>query len=140
MAALEPGYEGLQSYWERIWRTAVLFGIFGAYPTTLVFAGPAFLLLQGRLAANWINCVVAGAVIAAGPWFLLSLLGPAADEASIGERATVINGTRTAYGWLVEFQYIGEIAVFGAIGGLLFWLIATGGRNIPARPRSTEAI
>jgi hypothetical protein len=118
----------------------MMFGIFGAYPTTLVFGGPAFLVLQGRIAANWINCVAAGAVVAALPWFLLSLLGPAADEASIGGQATVINGVRTGYGWLVEFQFIGEVALFGAVAGLLFWLIATGGRNLPAGSPSDEGI
>lgn len=67
--------------------------------------------------------------MASAPWALITLLGPSADQASIGGKATVIDGTTTAYGWLVAAQFVGEIALFGAAAGLLFWAIAASGRR-----------
>ena len=126
MAAATPLYAGLDPG-ERLWRSAATFAAFGAYPAALVLGVPACFLLRGRLAPSLVNCASAGAVIAALPWFALSLLsGP--DQASIDGRATVIDGSRTAYGWLTQATFLGGIALFGALGGAVFWLVAAAGR------------
>ena len=138
MATFQPAYDGLESYVERVWRTAVIYGLFGAYPTALIFGVPAFIILRDRVAGTWLNCALVGAGVAATPWLAIILFGPNADEASIGGRATVVDGTRTAFGWLNDLQYVAFIAIFGAFAGLLFWLIATGGRNPTSKLSSDD--
>lgn len=39
----------------------------------------------------------------------------------------MIDGVRTTYGWMVQLQFVGLIALYGAAAGLLFWLIAAAG-------------
>lgn len=135
MATVEPSYAGLDSQYERIWRTGVIFSLFGAYPPAVVFGLPAYFILRSKVAGTWLNCAITGAAVAGLPWLLLTLFGPAADQASIGDRATVIDGTRTAYGWIVELQFIGLIAPYGAVAGLLFWVIAAAGSK-RAKPQN----
>ena len=125
-AFLMPAFDGINAPIERIWRSAVVFGLFGAYPTTLIIGLPAFFLLRQHFAPKLINCSLTGAVVAALPWFILSVLSQP-DSASIDGRATVTNGSLTAYGWLTNLTFIGQIALLGAVGGLLFWLIAAAG-------------
>ena len=126
-AAYEPAYAGLPSYWERVFATAKLNAIVGAYPTALVFGVPAYLAMRRRFRARAINCAIVGAALAAAPWALLVLLGPSADSASIGGRDTVIDGHYTAYGWLRNLGFVGQIAAMGAAGGTIFWIIAAAG-------------
>ena len=45
-------------------------------------------------------------------------------QASIGDHATVIDESYTAFGWLTATQLLGEIALARAVGGALFWVIA----------------
>lgn len=40
MATVEPAYAGLDSPFERIWRTGVIFSLFGAYPLAVIFGLP----------------------------------------------------------------------------------------------------
>lgn len=124
MALVEPLYAGLPSYFERVWRTAYVYALFGAYPPTLVVGIPTYLILRSKVAATWINCAIAGGFVAGLPWLVLSLLPSGADQASIDGQATVIDGTRTAYGWVVGLESVGEIAVFGLAAGVVFWAIA----------------
>lgn len=129
MAAIEPLYAGIDSHAERIWRTALTFALFGAYPSALIFGAPTYVFLRRRIAATWINFSLAGAFVAAIPWLLVVLLGPQADQASIGNKTTVIEGSRTFYGWMSDLQLVGQIAMFGALAGLLFWAIVAAGRK-----------
>ncbi len=129
LASAQPLYEGLDSYFERVWRTSLMFAIF-AYPLGLVFGLPTYGILRDRLKPTWINCTLAGACVAAAPWLFFLLLPSSAEQASIGGRATVVNGTTTAYGYLVAMQFVGVIALSGAIAGFLFWLIAAARRNV----------
>lgn len=128
MAILMPAYDGINAPFERIWRSAVAFALFGAYPTTLLVGLPVFLLLRTRLAPTLINCSLAGAAVAALPWLVLSLLDRP-ETASIDGKATIAEGSYTAYGWITNLAFMGQIALLGAAGGLLFWLIATAGRR-----------
>ena len=123
-ATLQPAYDGLPSFFERIWRTAIFYGIFGAFPPAIALGLPAFFLLRRRVAPTVINCGLAGAVIAALPWIVVTLLPQAADEASIGGQQTIADGHLTAYGWLMQGQLVGMIALFGLAGGIIFWTIA----------------
>ena len=133
MASLMPAYDGIRAPLERFWRSALAFAIFGAYPTTVVLGVPAYFLLRRHFNPKVINCSLTGALVAALPWLILSSLSNP-DSASIDGRATVINGSKTAYGWLTELAFVGQIAAFGAIGGALFWLIAgSGGRSTTVR-------
>jgi hypothetical protein len=126
MAMLMPTYDGISDPLERIWRSALAFAVFGAYPPTVILGLPAFFMLRRHFDAKLVNCALTGAVVAALPWFLLSTLS-LPDTASIDGRATVINGSLTAYGWITNLTYVGEIALLGAAGGVLFWLIAAAG-------------
>jgi hypothetical protein len=125
MAMLETGYDGLDDPLERVWRTAVLFGLFGAYPLSLVLGVPAYLFLRRHYRGTWLNCAIAGGAMAGLPWLFLTMFVAEPDEASINGKATVIDGTKTAYGWLVDLQFIGTIALYGVAAGVLFWAIAT---------------
>jgi len=129
LATASPAYDGLDRYFERVWRTWFMFAIF-AYPLGLLFGLPAYGILRNILKPTWLNCTLAGACVAAAPWLIFALLPSSADQASIGGRATVVNGTTTAYGYLVAMQFVGIIALCGAIAGFLFWLIAAARRNV----------
>ena len=129
MAIALPAYDGLPSRFDQVWRTAQLYGAFGAYPTAIVFGLPAYFILRRHFSANFLGCVIGGFLIAALPWVLLALFGSGAEHASINNRATVINGQTTAYGWLRYAESIGTVGVFGALGGLVFWAVAAAGHK-----------
>ena len=126
MAIAMPAYEGITDPLERIWRSAVAFAVFGAYPPAFIIGLPAFFMLRRHVNATIINCAATGAVVAALPWLVLALISRP-DNASIDGRSTVIDGSLTAYGWLMNFYYVGQIALLGAIAGALFWFIAAAG-------------
>lgn len=97
----------------------------------LVFAfvsGVAFLLglpvyLAARAARNDtpMVAVVMGFVVGAAIPAILIFAGPAADEASVGDTATVIHGSYTAAGWLQNLGFIGLFGLLGSGAALLFW-------------------
>ncbi|WP_375290983.1 hypothetical protein [Qipengyuania sp.] len=129
LAMFQPLYAGLDSYLERVGRTGLVFTLF-AYPFGLLLGVPSYVFLRDRVKPTWLNCTFVGALVAATPWLLFALLPPSADQASIGGRATVVNGATTAYGYLIALQFAGIIALSGALAGLLFWVIATPRRNV----------
>jgi len=126
VAFVMPLYDGLPKFAERIWRSALAYGLFGAYPAAVLFGLPAYFTLRRRFDPTLINCSFVGAVVSTLPWAFLSL-GNTLDQANIGGRATVINESKTAFGWLMDAQFLGQIALFGAFGGTLFWAIAAAG-------------
>ena len=136
MALLTPAYDGLPSWFERVWRTAQILSAIGAYPSALVFGLPAYLMLRRHFSANLLGCLIVGFVVAALPWALL-LIGSGASEASINGRATVINGQTTAYGWLKNAEFLLTIGLFGAFGGFVFWAVAAAGHR-PQSPSSAQ--
>ncbi len=129
MAILMPAYDGITDPLEKIWRSALAFAVFGAYPMTIILGLPTFFILRRHFDAKLVNCSLAGAAVAALPWFVLSTLS-LPDSASIGGRATVIDGSLTTYGWVTNLTFVGQLALHGAAGGALFWLIAAAGRRI----------
>lgn len=126
IAIAMPLYSGLPSMTERIWKSALAYGVFGAYPPTIIFGIPAYLVLRKHFKPRLINCAFVGAFVAALPWALLALASTP-DQASIDDRATVIDGSKTAFGWLMDAQALAQIALFGALGGFLFWARAIAG-------------
>lgn len=134
LAITTPAYEGLSDWSERVWRTAVAFSVFGAYPAAIVLGLPGYFMLRRHLSARPIACAITGFVVAALPWAFLFLAGPGASDASIGERATVINGHTTAYGWLNHAGFVLTIGLIGAVGGFVFWAIAAAGHRVELTP------
>ena len=129
MAILMPAYDGLSDPLERVWRTAIFFAAFGAYPSAVVVGIPSYFLLRRRFDAKLISCGLAGAFVAVLPWLVISLLGPGGGQESLGGRPTVVDGVRTAYGWLLELQSLGQLAAFGMFAGGIFWIIAAAGSD-----------
>jgi hypothetical protein len=129
--------DGLPSWFERVWRTAWMFSIVGAYPTALALGLPAYFMLRRHFSTKLISCASVGAIVAALPWVPLVLLSAArTTEASLDGRTTVINGHTTAYGWLTNAEFILQVGLFGAVGGSVFWLVAAAGHG--SNRRSTN--
>lgn len=128
-----PLYGGMPDRVERVANTAVVYALVGAYPTTLLFGVPAFLVLRRRLPPTALGCSLVGAAVAALPWLLLGL-HPAFDtgNSAIDGRATLIDGRTTLWGWFVWAQLVGTIAGMGAVGGAVFWLV--GAARVSRRP------
>ncbi|WP_300579222.1 hypothetical protein [Phenylobacterium sp.] len=103
-----------------------------AYPTALVFGAPAYFLLRNRVKPRLVSVALMGGLVAAAPWILLAIFGPAPDFASSGSRVTVENGSATLWGWIGTFRLVSGVFVLGLIGGLTFWLVALG---LPGRKR-----
>ena len=136
LAVLQPAYAGLTSPIERVFETAKMYAVAGAYPTTLVIGVPAYFILRRHFSARPFNCAVAGALIAAFPWIILSLIPPV-GSASIGGRATIIDGQMTAFGWLMQAWFVGQIAIVGWVAGVVFWAVAAAGHkavDLPENP------
>ena len=130
-SCVHPFYEGLSDRADRIWRTFPLVVMVGGYAPALALGLPLFLLLRLRLHARLVTCAAAGAIVAALPWLVLLWLlpEPCCVTASVGGRAISVDGHRTWYGLFNSLQIIGEVALYGAIGGLVFQPIAAGGRR-----------
>ena len=122
MAILQPLYAGLPNYWDRVFRTALVYVVVGAYPSAIVLGVPAYFLLRNRLRPTIINCTVVGAIVASLPWFVLALFS-SPDYASYGGVVTYENGGITLAGLFYGLIDIGIISIFGAAAGMLFWLI-----------------
>jgi hypothetical protein len=129
VALAMPLYAGLPTMTERVWRSTLVYGLVGAYPPALVLGVPAYFMLRRHFEPRLISCALAAPIVAALPWLFLTLVS-APDQASIGDHATIINGSFTAYGWLMNAQFVGGIGLAGAAGGALFWAIAAAGRGV----------
>lgn len=124
-SAIFPAYGGLTDLWTRIVLTFPWALIFFGYLPTLFVGLPAYAFLRWKLRPTLRNCAITGALVAALPFGLLALLSPA-DQASIGGRATIIDGHRTWFGYLEVLKMIGMLAGFGALGGAAFGLVLMG--------------
>lgn len=128
MAIQSPLYAGLPDFWDRVFRTALMNAVFGAYPAALVLGVPAYFLFRKRLRPTVINCAAVGAVTAALPWLLLGLLS-SPDYAYSNGHVTHQNGHMTLLGLIDLFVFTGWIGLFGAGAGVLFWLITVPGAH-----------
>lgn len=127
MAIVSPLFEGLEDRWERIWRSAEVIALFGAYPLTAILGVPAFFLLRRTFAPTLLTCTLAGACIAVLPLIIVSLVA-VPESATVDGRATVVDGSRTLFGWIFVLTVISQIALYGAFGGAMFWLVGFAGR------------
>jgi hypothetical protein len=139
MAFAMPAYDGLPSFAERVWKTAQIYAVLGAYPITLMLGLPFYFMLRRHFAPTLLNCAVAGAAVAAIPLSFLILLPTGMSQESVGGYATVIDGRRTGYGWLLGGESVLEIAAFGLIGGLVFWLVVVASRGKGTSARGPES-
>ncbi|MFN7619357.1 MAG: hypothetical protein ACK5RN_04410 [bacterium] len=130
MAIQQPLYAGLPDFWDRVFRTALINAVVGAYPAALVLGVPAYLLFKKRLRPTVLNCAAVGAVIAALPWLLLGLLS-SPDYAYSNGHVTHQNGHITLWGLFDLAVFTGWIGLLGAGAGVLFWLI-----TVPGAPRT----
>ncbi len=97
----------------------------GALPATALFGLPAYLILRNWAAPSLLNCVIVGAAVAILPGLLLELLPTSVTfQFSIGGRATVVDGHRTAWGWELWRASLIRTAVAGLAGGAVFWALA----------------
>lgn len=126
-ACFEPLYAGLPSYLDRVFRTFLMFSLVGGLPTAAVVGVPTFLVLRRRLQPTAFNCILAGGVVAALPWLILLPIPNGTNYSFDDGHVTILNGHRTLWGWIYGAQSILQVAAFGLIGGMTFWLIATMG-------------
>lgn len=110
---------------------ALMFGDIRVFTLTFVIiAAVAFILglpvyLAARAARNDTPIVAAamGFIVGAAIPAVLIFAGPGADQASVGDTATVIDGSYTVAGWLQNLAPIAGFGLLGTGGALLFWFI-----------------
>jgi hypothetical protein len=134
MAFVEPLFNGLP-FSERVYRTTIVYCVFGAYPSTVILGLPAFFLLRRRVRASPINCALAGACVAALPWLVLWLVSTP-DYSFDGGHVAVANGHTTGWGWIELVEMLLEMPAFGGLAGAAFWLVASAGVEKQARAPS----
>ncbi|HKC04085.1 MAG TPA: hypothetical protein VKC17_12375, partial [Sphingomicrobium sp.] len=135
---------------------AMLFGDIKVFtPAFVVVAGVAVFLglpiyLAARAARNDTPIVAAvmGFIVGGAIPAILIFAGPRADQASVGDTATIINGSYTLAGWLQSLGLVGLFGLLGVGSALVFWLIvrrsASGGtanaESAPSRPFRTTLL
>ena len=83
---------------------------------------PIYLVARSRGQDSAFVAALIGFIAGAIFPIILTLSGPAADQAALGETATVVNGSYTAAGWLRNLFFIGFFGTLGLSGGLIFWV------------------
>ncbi len=131
MAVIEQAGRGLPDPLMFLWLAGVI-ALLGAYPAAL-FGIPAYMILSEVRAPRLLYCALTGAIVAAIPWALVTVLLPNPQSASIGGIPSVIDGTRTAHGWLLQGQFLLQIAGLGAASGAAFWAIVVPRRRLTRR-------
>jgi hypothetical protein len=99
----------------------VLAVLFGGYPAAIVLGVPAYLLLHNYMQPRFWVLMLAGGIIAVLPWMGLELLNSEASS-QLGDCQRRINGRMTWCGFLINLRFWGYIFLYGAFGGLVFWL------------------
>jgi hypothetical protein len=130
-SSISPLYAGLPNLSDRVLRTAEAVS-WVVYPIAVILGIPLYLGLKGRVRPSAVNLAIAGAAVAATPWLALSVIATP-DEASTGDVITVHHHLRTLVGWLEELKFVGEIALFGAFAGLMFWACISIGNRVYAK-------
>jgi hypothetical protein len=106
-----------------IWLSAV---IGTSFFYVIVLGVPAFLILRWRNAIRWWSATGVGFVLGCLP-VAYSLWPYDTDSTSshwtTGMVATVIDGVPTLAGWIRYAKMVGLFGMFGAVGGIAFWLV-----------------
>lgn len=129
--ALQTLFDGLPN--GSYLKTTTMFAMFGGYPAAILFGLPLFFVLRDRVRPRFWIMTLAGGAVAAAPWLLLMLFAPQPDQAQIGSHITVLDGRMTWWGWIESAAMIGQVFGLGAMGGVVFWLVAIAfGRGKPS--------
>lgn len=91
----------------------------------LILGLPVYLFLRADRSLRWWHAPIGGFLVGCVPIGLLGLVF-GADQASTGNVATVINGARTAAGWLEYLTLTLCLGALGAVGGLAFGFCVQG--------------
>ena len=109
-------------------KTFATFVLATAVVYVVVLGVPAFLILRWRKAIRWWSSMLMGFALGCLP--IAVDLWPEDDSGVSsshwdGEKmvATVVNGTATLAGWIQYGQSVAVFGLFGAVGGLAFWLV-----------------
>ena len=87
----------------------------------VVVGGAVLAAVWERIPFNGLVCAALGGFIANVPLLGLMLLPQHNFDAWYDGDPTVINGVKTTYGYWRDALAVGEVFVFGAIGGAIFW-------------------
>lgn len=109
---------------------ALMFGDIRVFTPTFVivavvavcFGLPVYLAARAARNDTPMMAAVMGFVVGAAIPAML-VLGTAPDQASVGDTATVINGSYTLAGWMQNLALIGFFGLLGVGGALVFWFI-----------------
>lgn len=106
----------------------------------LVLGLPLFLLVRSMRRVGAATCALGGFLIGAVPFGVLTLISMIGlQSASTGGKPTVTNGVPTLIGW-IEYAYaVGSTGLFGAAGGLTFWVAMRLSGQIEGKPNKPEA-
>lgn len=92
---------------------------------------PLFMFLRAVRRVGVLSCVAGGFLVAAIPAAVFGLSGMLGlQSASTGGVATVINGMPTLAGWMEYATGVGVMGLYGALGGLTFWLAIMPARRL----------
>lgn len=130
---MQPMFFGMPSITERVLKSTFFYAFYGAYPPAIVLGVPIFLIFRKKIRLSIGNCAAIGAIIAIAPWVFAALTQRTWDNATVGGHATTIDGVRTIWGWLYFLRFMLDVAAFGALGGVAFWVIAAAGIGRSAR-------
>lgn len=133
LALFEPGYGGL-TFFDRTYRSTIMYASIGAYPPTVLLGVPAYRVLKSRMRTTAFNCAGTGAAIASLPWLVLVTSLPGPDQAMLDGHVTYQNGVKTWWGWISDLYLVGTIATAGAFAGICFWFIAFAGKTALPEP------
>lgn len=124
-SAVFPAYDGLKHLWLRILMTFPWALIFCGYVPALFVGLPTYAFLRRRLRLTMLNCILAGAFVAALPFGLIAAF-PIAESASTNGEPTIVYGRLTWFGITENLKMVGMLAAFGALGGGVFRLVVAG--------------
>jgi hypothetical protein len=96
----------------------------------LVLGLPAFLSLKHLKMIRWWSSIVAGVLLGGGPAEIFTWpMRSSKSDASAGYWhagkmvQTMVSGVPTAAGWIQYAESVGYLGMYGAIGGIAFWLV-----------------
>lgn len=88
----------------------------------LILGLPIYLFLNHKKLLNLLSILISGSFIAMLPWVLLLSYGNT-TERIVGQTVIIENGSYTREGIIYELKFITQFGFYGAISGLVFWLI-----------------
>lgn len=107
----------------------------GAWPAlvvveliAIVVGGISAALLLHRIEFSLLSCTLTGGFVAILPFLLIvffTAIGGSTVDASINGTATVIDGSKTLYGYWQDTKFFGILGLLGGVGGAFFYWLCT---------------